>query len=58
MRRYVCQYRGKGSNPERIVTWNRDVMLTLLLRGQPYVAPRLASTLITKYFQRPRQFDA
>lgn len=35
------------ANPQRSVTWHRDVMLTPLGRGQAHMATRLARHLIT-----------
>ena len=55
---HVLKYRGEGSDPKRVVTRDRDVVLSGLLRGEPQMAPRLASQPIAEGSERLGQILA
>lgn len=49
---HILENRGQGPDSKRVVTWDGDMVLAGLFRGEPQVASRLAGQAVTEGGER------
>lgn len=49
---YILENRGQSPDSKRVVTWDGDMVLSGLFRGEPQVASRLAGQAVTEGGER------